>query len=122
MYFINNSRTLAKHVGAEIIIPRPLVGREVKRRVIDGDRFDFTQRPGEISFFRYHPNPVFPSQELGFIRFWIGIHKNNLARLKANASIRWRIYADDAEPVEGENVLIHYTQVQRAIELLERKK
>ena len=118
MCFINNSRTLAKHVGAEVIIPRQFVGKEVKRRILSRGDIAFTQRSGDIAFFRYHPNPVFPGQELVFLRFWIGVHTNNIGKLKSLAVIRWRIYADDAEPVEGETSLLQYVQVQKTLELL----
>ena len=65
---------LAHHMGAELILPRHLVGAEVRRRILLPGDIRHTQRPGEVVFVRYHPNPVFPSQELFFLMFWVGIH------------------------------------------------
>ena len=116
---INNiSQTLAHHVGAEVIIPRPLVGAEVRRRILEVGDIHYTQQPGQVAFFRYHPNPVFPSQELFFMMFWVGIHANNIDAIRSGSAVRWRLYADDSAPVEGEEVLWKYAAVRKAAQIL----
>jgi len=114
----NISQTLAHHVGAEIILPRPLVGAEVRRRILLSEEIHYTQRPGAVAFFRYHPNPIFPSQELFFMMFCVGIHANNQESIRGGATVKWRLYADDASPVEGEEILWRYAAVRRAVQML----
>jgi hypothetical protein len=116
----NISQTLAHHVGAELILPRHLVGAEVRRRILLPGDIHHTQRPGEVAFFRYHPNPVFPSQELFFLMFWVGIHANNQEAIRAGATVKWRLYADDASPVEGEEVLWRFAAIRKAVQMLLR--
>ncbi len=99
----NTGRTLARHVGAELHIPRPLVGREVRTRCLAEPGVEWTQKPSVITLFRYHPVPVFPGQQIFFQLFWIGLHRSNVDMVKNGAaSLRWTVYADDAPAVEGE--------------------
>jgi hypothetical protein len=119
LYVQNNGQRLARHVGAEILLPREFVGREVKRRTLNGGELDYTQTPSKISFFRYHPNPIFPGQELFFMRAWIGIHKTNSYKISGK-SVKWRIYADDARPLEGEIHLMRYKLVRKALHILKQ--
>ncbi len=118
----NISQTLAHHVGAEIILPRPLVGAEVRRRILQPEDIHYTQQPGAVSFFRYHPNPIFPSQELFFMMFCVGIHANNQEAIRSGATVKWRLYADDASPVEGEEILWRYAAVRKAVQILHQAR
>ena len=112
----NQGRSLARHVGGEVILPRPLVGREVRRRNVLPDGVHYTQRPGDITFFRYHPVPLFPSQEIFFFQVWIGIHRANSDLIHSGgAELRWRVYADDAVPQMGVVDLSDFGVVQRAL-------
>jgi len=119
LYIQNTGQRLARHVGAEISLPREFVGREVKRRTLNPGELDYTQTPSRISFFRYHPNPIFPGQELFFMRTWIGIHATNRSKISGK-TLKWRIYADDAEPVEGEIHLMRYKLVRKALHILKQ--
>lgn len=92
----NRGHTLAHHVGAELILPRPVVNRDVRRRMLETD-LTLTQRPGTVSFFRYHPNPLFPGQDLVFLHLWIAVHGGNVEAIRSGQTIvQWKVYADDA--------------------------
>ncbi len=107
---------MARHVGAEVILPRPLVGREVRRRNTLAEGVHYTQRPGAITFFKYHPAPLFPSQEIFFFQVWIGIHRANSDLIHSGgAELKWRVYADDAVPQMGVVDLSDFGVVQRAL-------
>lgn len=117
----NRGRSLARHVGGEILLPRALVGREVRRRNMQLDGVHATQRPGDITFFRYHPTPLFPSQEIFFLQVWIGLHRANVDLVRSGAArLRWRVYADDAVPRTGEVQLAEFGLVQRAVSWVAR--
>ena len=119
-FIANRGRSLARHVGVELVLPRPLVGKEVRRRNVALDDVHYTQTPGEITFFRYHPVPLFPQQEIFCLSAWIGLHGANLDALRAgSALLRWRVYADDSVPRMGEVDLGDYGVVQRAISWIE---
>ena len=118
-HFVNQSRTLAQHVGVEVVLPRSLVGKEVRRRILDPGDIHYTQRPGEVAFFRKHDNPVFPGQELFFLMFWVGIHRANLGFVKRHAEIGWRVWADDSEVVEGSVRLSEFSAIRRATHMIE---
>lgn len=116
----NRGRSLARHVGGEIVLPRPLVGREVRRRNTRPEGVHYTQRPGDITFFRYHPVPLFPSQEIFFFHVWIGLHRANLDLVQSGgAELKWRVYADDAVPRTGTVDLSDFGLVQRAVAWVE---
>lgn len=116
----NTGRTLANHVGVEIVLPRPLVNQDVRQRTLQESDVSLTQRPGTVNFFRYHPNPVFPSQDLFFLRFWGVVHRGNLDAVRAGlARIEWRIYADDAPARVGHRALIEYAVVRDAVAWLD---
>ncbi len=119
-FLSNRGRTLARHVGAELILPRPLVNSEVRRRILEEQETRLTQRPGELDFFRYHPYPLFPGQEIFFKRFWIALHARNLGLLRSGAALRWRVYADDAPALEGHQAFRQYAVVRRAAKQLAR--
>jgi hypothetical protein len=112
----NRGRSLARHAGAEIILPRPLVGPEVRARNMALEGVHLTQSPGEFTFFRYHPVPLFPTQQVFFMSFWIGIHSANLESLRQGLSLRWRVYADDARPLAGEHAVASFGVVARALD------
>jgi hypothetical protein len=120
--FLHNSgRSMARHVGAELTLPRPFVGREVRRRMGDAGETHYTQRPGAVSFFRYHPTPLFPTQEVYGLCVWLSVHANNLAQLKAGAALSWAVYADDARPQLGAAPLMSFSSVRLAAEWVERQ-
>ena len=112
---------MAQHVGVEVVLPRPLVGREVRGRILEPGDIHYTQRRSDVAFFRNHPNPVFPGQELFFLMFWVGLHHSNLSFIQSGASVGWRIWADDARVVEGSQELRHFSAIRRAIAMLHGK-
>lgn len=115
MHLGNRGRVLAKHVGLEVRIPRPFAGTEARRRTrAIGEGID-SQKPGEVAWFRYHPVPVFPTQEVYACAVWVSFHRNNLALARTGAGIGWVLYADDAEPVRGGRELRSFQVVQRAL-------
>jgi len=116
----NQGRSMARHVGVELTLPRPLIGKEVRNRMSEAGETHYTQRPGDVSFFRYHPTPLFPSQEVYGLCQWLSVHANNVAQLKAGAALSWTMYADDARPVSGELELISTPAIRQAIEWVER--
>lgn len=122
LYVANHGRRLAHHVGVELAVPRPLVNRDVRARTLDADAISLTQRPGSVHFFRYHPNPVFPGQELFFLQFWTVLHSGNLDAVRQGvARIRHEVYADDAPVRQQEQVLTEYAVVRDGIAWLERR-
>jgi hypothetical protein len=119
-FVANEGRVLAQHVGGEFVLPRPLVNRVLRARLHE-DGTELTQTPGELHAFRYHPNPVFPGQEVGLLRCWVGLHRNNLEAVRSGqAGLGWRIYADDAKARTGDRALITYGVVRDAVHWLAR--
>ena len=113
----NTGRTMANHVGAELHLPRPLVGARVRQLCLKEEGVHYTQRPGVITLFRYHPVPVFPGQQIFFQLFWVGIHRTNAELVRSGAAVlRWTVYADDAAPSEGSTPLHDFGVVQEALE------
>ena len=118
----NEGRTLAHHVGLEVVLPRPLVNTEVRGRMLVDDKLTLTQEPGHLTFFRYHPTPMFPGQRLQVLQLWIALHGSNATFVRnSDAVIRWRVFADDAPPHEGQVPLSRYKVVRRAMGWLHRK-
>lgn len=118
LHIVNQSRKMAKHVGIEISVPRPLINRAVRLKNLEIPDLKYTQRPGDILFFHYHTNPIFPGQERFGAMIWIGLHPNNLSSLSNTTQLTWRIYADDAEALVGYVDLMSYNAVQKAIRYL----
>ncbi len=115
-YVSNQGANLARHVGAEVILPRPVINSEIRRRVLDDTDVRLTQRPGELDFFRYHPYPLFPGQEIFFLRFWVVLHAANAASIRSGqAAIEWRVYADDATAQTGRMALRRFSVVRGAL-------
>jgi schlafen family protein len=112
-FLANTGRSLAHHVGIELVVPRPFAGSEVRRRMREADEGTYSQTPGEVTFFRYHPTPIFPTQEVYVLSTWVAFHRNNLALVRAGAALGWVIYADDAEPVRGARELRSFQVVQK---------
>ena len=117
---INNGRRLARHVGLEITVPRPFAGKEVRRRMQLLKETHYTQRPNELSFFRYLPVPLFPSQEVYALCIWISLSEEVLS-LALQDMISWTIYADDAIPKQGKIPLTEFTSVRQALDLIKSK-
>ena len=115
----NTGRTMARHVGVELIVERPFIGKEVRSRMSEMGETHYTQRPGEVSFFHYHPTPLFPSQEVYGLCLWVSVHANNVNLLRAGSALTWRVYADDARPVLGGVELQSFPAVRQAIEWVE---
>lgn len=120
-FLANDGRPMARHTGVELILPRPLVNSDIRALILGaGEDIRLTQRPGELVFFHYHPQPLFPKQEIFFQQFWVVLHASNINHLKSGQGvIRWRAYADDAPAREGEVDLNLFTQVRRAVEWIE---
>ena len=112
----NEGRTMAKRVGVEIVVPRPLCGRAVRERMAEQGETHYTQSPGELTFFRFHPVPIFPEQEVYTVTIWIRVTARNLGLIRSGATIAWRVYADDAAPVVGRRTLTQFLVVDRALE------
>ena len=111
----NEGRTLARHVGFEVVVPRSLAGREVRSRMKALAETHYTQTPGELSFFRYHPTPLFPSQEVYAATTWLCIHRGNIASLRGGMSIQLITYADDARPHIVHRNLMDYSLIQKSV-------
>lgn len=115
VFVANPGRTLASHVGVELVVPRPFCGTEVLRRMRAAGETIQSQSPGWITFFRYHGVPVFPTQEVYVQSVWISLHRNNVALLRSGAAMDCVIYADDAQPVRVSRELRAFQVVQRAL-------
>ncbi len=111
----NVGRTMAKHVGVEIMVPRPLCGPSVRERMRVQGETHYTQSPGELTYFRFHPVPIFPGQEVYAVTVWICVTVRNQGLVRSGAQISWRVYADDAAPVEGARALSQFQVVDRAM-------
>ena len=119
-FLANRGRTLARHVGTEVHLPRPLVGAEIRMKNLEDGDLQLTQRPGSITLFRYHPTPIFPQQEIFGLMCWVGIHAANRALVRTgSASLAWRVYADDAPYREGQELLWRYSVVREAVAMLD---
>ena len=118
-FLANYGRTLARHVGLEVSLPRPFAGRDVRQRMKRLGETHHTQTPGELKFFRYHPAPLFPSQEVYAATQWLCIHADNVALLHSDAYIDLTDYADDAQPTTTRRRLFDYSVVQNAVSLIE---
>ena len=114
--FINNlGRTLAHHVGVELLVPRPLVNGEVRQRTHAEGEVHLTQRPGELTFFTHQPHPLFPDQEIAGPRLWLTLHNNNAELVRSgDLELRWRVFADDAPPRHGSTPLRRFAVVKRS--------
>jgi hypothetical protein len=111
----NEGRNMARHVGGELILPRPLVNSISRSRMLSYEGVRLTQRPGELSFFKYQAVPLFPTQETFFQRVWVSVHRGNLALLADGGSVAWKLYADDAPPRTGSMPLSRFRVVRRAM-------
>jgi hypothetical protein len=118
-FLVNSGRSLARHVGIEVVVPRALAGREVRKRMRGLGETHHTQTPGDLSFFRYHPTPLFPSQEVYAATTWLCIHSRNLSLLRGGATVNLVSYADDARPVTESRLLTEFSAIQKAIEYVE---
>jgi hypothetical protein len=120
-FIANRGRTLARHVGLEMALPRPFAAQEVRRRMHAQGETHYTQTPGLLSFFRYHPVPLFPTQEVYASTVWVCIHANNIAQIRAGATLEWTIYADDSQPVQSRAEFYEFQVVRRAIDWIEEQ-
>ena len=118
----NDGRVMAKHVGVELTLPRAFIGKEVRRRMDELNQTHYTQRPGHSSFFRYHPTPLFPTQEVFALCIWVCVHRNNMNALKSDAKLLWSVYADDSIPSSGELDLISFPAIRQAMEWVESQQ
>jgi hypothetical protein len=99
----------------ELVVPRPFAGTEVRRRMKESNESAHSQTPGQVTFFRYHPTPIFPTQEVYALSVWVAFHGNNLALARQGAALGWVVYADDAEPLRGARELRSFQVVQKAL-------
>jgi hypothetical protein len=112
----NQGRTMARHAGGELILPRSAVSTVCRDRTLGYHGVNLTQKPGELSFFKYLSSPLFPTQELFFQRVWFTVHNGNLGLFEGGRGVlKWRIYADDAPPRTGELDLSTFRAVRRAM-------
>ena len=116
----NRGKSLAQHVGCEFVLPRFSVDSECRRRMLDHHGVRLSQAPGDVTFFFYHPTPVFPTQLLSFGEVWICIHQNNLGHYReGNVVLSWRVFADAAPKQIGRVDVRAYSAVQRGLKLVE---
>jgi hypothetical protein len=120
-FLTNVSRSLAQHVGLELVLPRSLAGSEVRRRMRSLGETHYTQSPGALTFFRYHPVPIFPTQEVYAASAWIALHGANRGLVRSGGALSWVVYADDAEPITGGKPLADFQVVQRAVAWLDAR-
>ena len=80
------------------------------------DETHYTQSPGRLSYFRYHPTPLFPTQSVYGLSVWVCIHGRNIAQIESGASLNWTVYADDAHPLHGSQEIGDFQIVQRTID------
>ncbi len=119
-FLTNLGRHLARHVGVELILPRSMVNSQVRARILATPGVTLTQRPGSLYFFRHHPYPVFPDQEIAFLRFWVALHAGNAEMVRTGAAaMEWRVFADDAPPQRGSAPLQRYAVVRRSLKWLD---
>ena len=110
----NQGRRMARHVGLELIVPRALVNREVRERMLAAPNAHVTHRPTDFVFFRYHGLPLFPGQEVFAWQLWLAFHRGNVALANGELAIGWRVYADDAAR-EGSLDVSGLLAVRRAV-------
>lgn len=110
----NQGRRMARHVGLELIVPRALVNREVRERMLAAPNAHVTHRPTDFVFFRYHGLPLFPGQEVFAWQLWLAFHRGNAALAGSELPIGWRVYADDASR-EGSLDVSGLQAVRRAV-------
>lgn len=121
-HLINRGRALAHHVGLECTLPRFAVNGECRRRTLEPLDAKVMQRPGEVTFFFYHPIPIFPGQSIPFGVVWVAFHRTNLQHyVDGRVTLRWRLYADAAPCREGKLDVSHYSAVQRAIRMAQHQ-
>jgi hypothetical protein len=114
LFIANRGRTLARHAGLEVSVPRPFAGTEVRQRMKQQDESHYTQTSGTLTYFRHHPTPLFPTQEVYGLSVWVCLHQKNLAHVRNGAELAWVIYADDARPAHGHQTLNDYQIIHRA--------
>lgn len=115
----NRGRALAHHVGCEFSLPRFAVNSECRRRTLASEEGTLLQSPGEVTFFFYHPTPIFPAQEIPFGTVWLAIHDTNIHHYaQGRVVFRWKVYADEARHQEGQVDVSTYTSIQRALRLI----
>ena len=122
---LNEGRALAQHVGLECTLPRFAVNTECRRRMLaapPGGEGRLFQTPGEVTFFFYHPTPIFPQQQIPFGEAWIAIHRTNMHHyLEGRVIFRWKVYADAAPCHEGGVDVASYSVVQRGLRLVRQR-
>ena len=112
----NDGPRLAQHAGIELVLPRALVNRDVRRRMQEEAGATIDQRPGSVSFFRHHPHPIFPSQSVQLLTVWLAVHGGNLdAIVSGQARFAWKVYADDAPARAGSRPVNDTAVVKDAI-------
>lgn len=114
-FLMNIGRTMARHVGLELHVPRPFAGKAVRDRMRQAAETHRSQSPGQLAYFRYHPTPLFPTQEVYGASVWICLHASNVGLVHSGASLEWVLYADDAAPTFGGTPLNRFTVVNRAV-------
>jgi len=119
-FLVNQGRTLGRHVGLELQVPRPFVGQEVRARTRNQGEVTYTQTPSTITFFRYHPTPLFPSQDVYAASVWINLHRTNVTLVRSGATLAWRVFADDAQPQLGRIELGSFAVVQEGLRTLDQ--
>lgn len=118
----NRGRVLAQHVGLEVTVPRFAVNSTCRKRTLQEQAGTISQSPGSLTYFFYHPSPLFPQQEVIFGTVWIAIHRTNVDHYqRGRVTLRWRSYADHSDFVTGETEVSSYSVVQRALRLAQER-
>ena len=117
LHLSNNGTSMAQHVGGEVSIPRHYVTRVAREKTLEQQKIHYTQKPSEMMFFHYLGIPIFPSQEVYFMIFWVGFTKTTVEQIRNGLPIRIRIYADDSIPKEQIEDLTQFTQVKEILQM-----
>lgn len=112
LHICNKGTSMAQHVGGEVSIPRQFVTRLAREKTLEQQKIHYTQTSSDMMFFHYLGIPIFPSQEVYFMIFWVGFTKTSVEQIKNRVPIRIRIYADDALPKEKIEDLTQFAQVK----------
>ncbi len=117
----NRGQVLAENVGFDLTLPRSVVTRAVRHRLL-ADNTHIRQDPGFLNIFHYYPFPIFPQQEITAFDVWIALHRGNRGAFsKKKVELSWRTFADNATVREGVLPFHYFNIVQRTLHELDTR-